>query len=380
MSTTMIRSNLYNRWLFVYLMFVTSWGCSQPQENIQLSVIEYVAETVSDDFEHPWSFTFLAEDDLLVTEKEGKLYRLNESGKTEVSGLPSIYVRGQGGLMDIETHPDFGQNQWIYFACGISTDEAVGGNTAVFRAKLRGNTLEDAEEIFRAFPNSKKGQHWGGRIIFDKNGYLFVSVGDRGARDANPQSLANLSGKIHRLHDDGSVPIDNPFRNGDGSPSSIYTYGHRNPQGLALHPETGEIWSHEHGPKGGDELNLIIKGANYGWPVITYGRNYSGTKITDLTEKEGMLQPIHYWVPSIAPCGMTFVTSDKYPELAGSILLGSLKFKYIHRCVMQDNKVIMHEKLLDGFGRMRSIKQSPDGYLYFSVEGKGVFKLSKKTS
>ncbi len=360
----------------VLTLSVLQWGCAQQYPDLTTSELQISVETISDDFRNPWSFAFVPGGDLLVTEKDGQLFRLSKGAKMEITGLPEIYVRGQGGLMEVETHPAYAENGWIYLTYGSADTRSGGGNTTVMRARLEGNTLIDQQVIFKAIPESTRGQHWGGRLAFDREGYLYVSVGDRGARDENPQSLGNHCGKIHRIHDDGSIPEDNPFINQKGAIGSIFSYGHRNPQGMALNPTTGEIWTHEHGPQGGDELNVIRKGNNYGWPVITYGINYSGTKITDITEKEGMEQPVTYWVPSIAPCGMTFVTSDQYPTWKNSILLGSLKFNYIHRVKLEGDKVVFQEKILDGFGRMRSIKQSPDGFIYFSVEGKGVFKIN----
>ena len=358
-------------------LLMVGWLTSSCQQNGVFSTtqLDLQTETISTEFKNPWSFTILPDGRMLVTEKEGELFILENGVKSEpVAGLPEIFVRGQGGLMDLELHPSYEENGWIYISYGSSSDGRQG-NTTVMRAKLEGNTLTDQEVIFKAEPDSRKGQHWGGRMEFDNEGYLYISVGDRGARDENPQSLENHSGKIHRVHDDGSVPSDNPFVHVEGAVASIYSYGHRNPQGMALNPGSGEIWTHEHGPRGGDELNVIRAGNNYGWPVITYGINYNGTEITPLTDKEGMQQPVTYWVPSIAPCGMTFITGDIYPEWEGSIILGSLKYQYLHRCEMLGNKVIMQEKVLDGFGRMRTVRQGPDGYLYCSIEGKGIFKI-----
>ncbi len=365
--------------LLLLTLFASS-SCSQSNVNFPKSDQPLTFEPVNEDFSNPWSFVFLPDASMLVTEKEGELFHVVEGVKNPepVQGLPEVYVRGQGGLMDLELHPDYEENGWLYISYGLSPEGESGGNTAVMRAKLADNKLMDQEVIFQATPNSTKGQHWGGRMEFDRDGYLYISVGDRGARDDNPQSLSNHSGKIHRIHDDGSIPADNPFTGEDGAIHSIYSYGHRNPQGMAMHPETGEIWTHEHGPRGGDELNRIQEGVNYGWPVITYGINYSGTKITDITEKEGMEQPVYYWVPSIAPCGMTFVTSDLYPQWQTSVLIGSLKFNYIHRCELEGNKVVKHEKVADGLGRIRTVREGPDGYLYASVEGKGLFKLVPK--
>lgn len=365
--------------LLFILLSAPEYGCAQQYPDLEVSPVELTTETISTDFDNPWSFTFLPDGDLLVTEKEGKLFRLHSGQKTEIQGMPEVYVRGQGGLMDVEIHPSYSTNQLIYFTYGSSSEGSRGGNTTVMRARLNGTQLEEQEVIFKAMPESSRGQHWGGRIAFDPEGYLYISVGDRGDRDENPQSLENHNGKIHRLLDDGQIPPDNPFVDVSGAITSIYSYGHRNPQGMAVHPATGEVWTHEHGPQGGDELNVIRKGNNYGWPVITYGINYSGTKITDITHKDGMEQPVTYWVPSIAPCGMTFVTSNKYPEWQGSILLGSLKFNYLHRVKLNGDQVVLQEKVLDGFGRMRSVKQSPDGYIYFSVEGKGLFRIIPTT-
>jgi glucose/arabinose dehydrogenase len=224
-------------------------------------------------------------------------------------------------------------------------------------------------------PNTTKGQHFGSRIVFDNDGYVYFSIGERGERDVNPQDITRDCGKIYRLHDDGSVPADNPFVNTENAKTAIYSYGHRNPQGLIKNPETGAIWDHEHGPKGGDEINIIEKGKNYGWPVISYGINYNGTSFTDITEKEGMEQPVFYWVPSIAPSGMTFVTSDKYPDWKGNILVGSLKFKYLERLVLENGKVVKREKLFEDIGRVRNVLEARDGFIYLAVEGVGIVKI-----
>ena len=239
-------------------------------------------------------------------------------------------------------------------------------------------TLTNWKVLYKAEPNSTRGQHFGSRLQFDKNGHLFFSIGDRGNRDENPQDITRDCGKIYRINDDGSIPKDNPFYKHDNAKKAIYSFGHRNPQGMTIHPKTGEIWTHEHGPKGGDEINIIKKGKNYGWPVISYGVNYSGTKFTDITEKEGMEQPLHYWDPSIAPSGMAFINSNKYGDWNGNLLVGSLKFQYLDLCTLKDDKVIKEERLLDGIGRVRSIEQGPDGYIYVGVENLGIVKLLRK--
>lgn len=366
------------------LVILTSicFTCAQQQESKvkadETIDINYTLEVVIPDLDNPWGMVFLPDESILFTEKSGQLIHYKDGKKTIIEGLPEIYVRGQGGLLDIELHPNYKENGWLYLSFSSPEGEGEGGNTAIMRAKLQANKLVNKELLYKAVPNTKKGQHWGSRLEFDNEGYLYFSIGDRGQRDENPQDITLDGGKIYRIHDDGRIPEDNPFVNTQNAKTAIYSYGHRNPQGLTLHPQTGEIWEHEHGPKGGDEINIINKGKNYGWPVISYGVNYSGTTFTDITEKKGMEQPVFYWVPSIAPCGMTFVTSDKYPEWKGNLLVGSLKFKYLERLVLKNNKVIKREKLFINNNDVRNVRQAPDGYLYFGMEGKGIVKIVPK--
>ncbi len=335
-------------------------------------------EVIVSELNIPWGFTFLPDGSMLITEKAGQLIHFKDGKKTQISGLPDIYVRGQGGLMDIILHPDYNENKWIYFSYASSEGEDEGGNTAIGRAKLKGTSLMDFEVLYKASPNSRKGQHFGSRLAFDNDGYLFFTIGERGDRDVNPQDITRDCGKVYRLKDDGTVPTDNPFYDVPNAKKAIYSYGHRNPQGMTIHPKTGEIWTHEHGPKGGDEINIIKPGKNYGWPVISYGVNYSGTKFTDITEKEGMEQPLHYWDPSIAPSGIAFISSDRYGDWKGNLLVGSLKFQYLDLCTLKDGKVIKEEHLLDGIGRVRSVEQGPDGFIYVGVENLGIVKLLKQ--
>jgi glucose/arabinose dehydrogenase len=323
----------------------------------------------------PWGFVFLPNGTLLITEKSGELISYKDGIKTIIEGLPEVYLRGQGGLLDIELHPDYIKNGWLYITYSSSEGEGNGGNTALIRAKLNGNKLTNVEHLYKASPNSKRGQHFGSRIEFDNDGFLYFSVGDRGNRDENPQDVTRDCGKIYRLNADGSIPEDNPFVETPNAKTAIFSYGHRNPQGMVKHPESGKIWVHEHGPRGGDEINIIGKGKNFGWPKISYGINYSGTTFTDDTALPGMEQPLFYWVPSIAPSGMTFVTSDIYPDWKGNLLVGSLKFEYIERLVLKNNKVMKREKLLEGMGRVRNVRQGPDGYIYASLEGVGIVKI-----
>jgi len=335
----------------------------------------YATELIVDGIDIPWGMDFINETEFLVTDKKGILYHVKNGVKTEVSGLPKVYVRGQGGLLDVALHPNFKSNKIVYLAISVNLEGDEGGNTAIYSGTFEKFKINNMKLLYKAVPNTKKGQHFGSRIVFDDKGHLFFGVGDRGNRDVNPQDIKNDGGKIYRLNLDGSIPDDNPFFNKQGAKKAVYSYGNRNPQGLIFHPITGELWEHEHGPKGGDEINIIEKGKNYGWPVITYGINYSGTSITDKREMPGMEQPLYYWVPSIAPSGMAFSTSDIYKDWKGDLFVGSLKFKYLERLVIRDKKVIKREKILDEIGRVRNVKEGPDGYLYIGVDGKGILKV-----
>ncbi|WP_375242681.1 PQQ-dependent sugar dehydrogenase [Lacinutrix sp.] len=357
---------------YFLLFLITLTACAQDKNPVNN---KNTHEVVVSDLTNPWGFVFLPDNSLLITEKEGKIIHFKNDTKTEIEGLPEIYVRGQGGLLDISIHPNYKNNGWIYFSYASPKGEGKGGNTAIMRTKIKNNTLIEKELLYKAEPNTTKGQHFGSRIVFDREGYLYFSIGERGERDINPQDITRDCGKIYRLNDDGTIPKDNPFVDSKDAKKAIWSYGHRNPQGMEIHPETKDIWTHEHGPKGGDEINIIRKGKNYGWPIITYGKNYSGTTITNQTEKKGMEQPLHYWDPSIAPSGMAFISSDKYGDWKGSLLVGSLKFSYLDRCEIKNGKVVKEERLLDGIGRVRAIEQGPDGYIYVGVENIGIVKL-----
>jgi glucose/arabinose dehydrogenase len=364
---------------YFFVVLLTHACAQRVDQTIKTPDKEVVtAELLVADLEIPWGFDFLDDQSLLITEKSGKLIHFKDGAKNEIGGLPEIKVQGQGGLMDIKLHPNFVENQWVYLTYSSPEGEGRGANTALMRAKLEGNRLTNQKVLYKASPNSSKPYHFGSRIEFDNAGYLYFSVGDRGSRDENPQDIKRDGGKIYRLHDDGRIPSDNPFVNSEGAKTAIFSYGHRNPQGMAKHPSTGQIWIHEHGPRGGDELNIIKKGGNYGWPVITYGINYSGTKITDETTKPNMEQPVYYWVPSIAPSGLEFVSSDNYPDWEGNVLAGSLAFQYLERLVIENKKVTYREKLMDGMGRVRSVNQGPNGFIYVGIEGKGIYKLLPK--
>ncbi len=367
--------------LVLPLVAMLTVACSNKEAETRAQMPELQAdvtpELIFSDVRIPWSMAWLPNGDMLVAERGGSLLRVRDGELiSKIEGVPEVFARGQGGLLDVVLHPDYEENGWIYISYSSPEGEEQGANTSIIRAKLTGNALTDKEIIYEATPNTTRGVHYGSRIAFDSDNYLYFSIGDRGKRDVYPQDLTADAGKIYRLHDDGSIPADNPFVNQEGAVAAIFSYGHRNPQGMAIHPETGAIWAHEHGPQGGDELNLVEAGKNYGWPVISYGINYNGTSFTDLTEKEGMEQPKTYWIPSIAPSGLTFVTSDKYPEWQGKALVGSLKFGYLVLVSFDGDEVTKREIVLDGIGRTRDVRQGPDGYIYVAVDGDGIYRIN----
>ncbi|MCO4799635.1 MAG: PQQ-dependent sugar dehydrogenase [Colwelliaceae bacterium] len=340
---------------------------------------KYSAIDVSQGVDIPWAMVQLPNSDILVSERKGELrvVRKGKLLKETIKGLPSIDDNGQGGLLDLALHPDFNNNQWLYFTYSDNSGKGRGSNTALMRAKLNIETLSLSQQkrLYKGQANSTNGRHYGSRIAFDNNGYVYFSIGDRGKRDINPQNLNKDGGKIYRLHNDGRIPDDNPFVDQQGEKSAIFSYGHRNPQGLAFDKLTNILWSHEHGPRGGDEINTISSGLNYGWPVISFGVNYSGSKFTEITEKIGMEQPKLYWTPSIAPSAMTYINSEQYPKLKGMFLLGSMKFGYIVAVEVKNNKVVQQYKILDGIGRVRSIMQGVDGYIYVGIDGGSIKKI-----
>lgn len=370
--------NLFILSIILSFTFV-SCGQIQKAENnkkIQDPINNYDYEIVVSDLENPWGFVFLPDDSMLINEKKGDLVLVKNGNKNLIKNMPAVYNRGQGGLLDIALHPNYKNNGWIYFTYASAEGQGDGGNTALMRAKLENESLVQKELLYKATPNTTRGQHFGSRIVFDEENNVYFSIGERGNRDENPQDITRDGGKVYRLKDDGSIPTDNPFYASAEAKKAIYSYGHRNPQGMEVHPQTKEIWVHEHGPMGGDEINVVKKGANYGWPVITYGKNYSGIPITDKTAQVGMEQPIHYWVPSIAPSGMAFVTSNKYPKLKGGLLVGSLKFQYLEYLKLDGKKIVKRTKLLENIGRVRSVNQAEDGYIYIGVENLGIVKLN----
>ena len=336
---------------------------------------DYRVVTVADGLVNPWSIAFLPGGDMLVSERPGRLrvVRNGELLPDPVVGVPEVFASGQGGLLDVVPHPDFASNRLLYLSFSKPLPEGES-TTAVARGRFENDRLTRVEEIFEATTRGRG--HYGSRIAFDGDGYLFITVGERQARatgdlEAHPaQDRSNHHGVVVRLHDDGRVPSDNPFADTEGVLPEIWSWGHRNSQGLAVHPETGDVWATEHGPQGGDELNLVRPGSNYGWPVIGYGVNYrTGLAIHDGTHREGMEPPVHFWVPSIATSGLMIYTGNRFPQWKGNIFSGGLAGEQVARLVLDGSRVVHEETLLRGIGRVRDIRQGPDGYIYVAIDG-----------
>ena len=328
---------------------------------------------VATGLDHPWSVAFLPDGRMLVTERPGRLRIVSKDGQLQprpVAGLPQVTEHGQGGLHDVVLHPKFAENRLVYVSYAARGTDGVG--TELARGKLAGERLEDVQVLFRQSPKGTSGNHFGGRIVFDRAGFVYLTLGDRGEMP-RAQRPDDHAGSVIRLRDDGAVPKDNPFVGRPGWKPEKFDLGHRNQQGAALHPQTGMLWTHEHGPQGGDEVNVIRPGRNYGWPVITYGVNYGiGTRIGEGTKKEGLEQPIHYWVPSIAPSGMSFYTGDRFPRWKGDLFVGSLKFALLVRLRLDGEKVVQEERMLKGvLGRIRDVRMGPDGLLYLLTDESG---------
>ena len=330
---------------------------------------EFRVTTVARGLVHPWSLAFLPNGDMLVTERVGRLriIRNGELRPMPVAGVPEVELGGQGGLLDIALHPKFAENRLIYLSYAAAGEG--GSGTEVARAHLIDDELVDLERIMDVRPKSIGGRHFGSRLLFGRDGYLYVTAGERASRD-RAQNLGDLAGSIMRITDDGGVPPDNPFVGRADARPEIYTYGNRNPQGLAMHPETGQIWEAEHGPKGGDEINILVAGTNYGWPVISYGRSYSGAEIGEGTAKAGMAQPARHWgVPPISPSGMAFYTGGDFPSWRDNMFLGALSGRVLIRLVLDGTEIVHEERLLEDFGeRIRDVRQGPDGSLYLLTD------------
>ncbi len=346
-------------------------------ERVQVEVAE-----VARGLEFPWGLAFLPDGRMLVTERAGRLRIVGRDGtlSAPVEGVPAVRTGGQGGLLDVALSPGFAQDRTVFLSYAEPTE--LGGRTAVVRGVLDGTTLREVRPIFRQSPDASGGNHWGGRLVFGRDGTLFVTLGDRFSLRDKAQDLGTHLGKVVRIRPDGSVPDDNPFAKRAGALPEIWSYGHRNVQGAALHPSTGRLWTHEHGPQGGDELNVTLAGRNYGWPVITHGREYVvGTRIGEGTEKAGVEAPLVQWTPSIAPSGMAFYTGDRFPQWKGQLLIGALAFQSLYRIELDGEKVVRQERMLQPLGkRIRDVRVGPDGLVYLltdSPEG-AILRLSPR--
>ena len=359
----------------LFLLLLCSLGCLSAWAQERSSIINsekqsFRVATLLTGLENPWSVAFLPDGRLLITERAGRLRLVSQDFKLEpkpIDGLPEVSAQGQGGLFDVVLHPQFAQNGWIYWA--YNAPGTGGWGTALARGKLQGHRMTDVQVLFSMQPKTRSSFHFGGRIVFDQAGLLYLTLGDRGDKD-RAQKLDDHAGSVIRLHDDGCVPANNPFVNRAGALAEKWTLGNRNIQGAALHPQTGELWSHEHGPQGGDEVNVMRSGLNYGWPIITYGVNYGlGTKIGEGQAKPGMVQPVHVWVPSIAPSGMAFVSGKQFPQWQGNLLVGALRGQMLVRLSLDGEKVLGEERLLQGRGgRIRDVRMGPDGLVYLLTD------------
>ena len=376
--------------LILSIIFLSiSSACSQrenypPIQDSNENSFELVK--IVDGIDIPWGLAFTDKSSFLVTDKKGILYHVEDGKKSIIKGIPKIVFSRQGGLLDVAVDKNFTSNQIIYLTASVS-DSEKGSNTSLFSAKLDGDSLVDLKQLYKASPDSEEQRHFGGSILL-KNQHIYFTIGDRGNRDINPQDINLDGGKIYRLNLDGSIPDDNPFFDMENTKKAIWSYGHRNPQGIVDGFNNDEIWIHEHGPRGGDEINIIkeprnnedpVRERNYGWPKATYGINYSGSEITKNKTLDGVTDPYYYWTPSIAPSGMVMIKgSEIYSDWNNTLLIGSLSFRYLERLEFDNSGIIMREKLFPRIGRVRDVNLSPDGYVYISVEGEGIFKILPK--
>lgn len=356
-----------HRFLTAALLLAVASSAQAAAEQHDSEKHSFRVTTVADGLEHPWAVAFLPDSRILITERPGRLLVLDpDSGeRTAVDGVPAVSSINQGGLLDVVLHPDYDDNGWIYFSYAAGGDD--GHATQVSRARLEDARLVDREDLFVATPSMPGGRHFGSRLAFDGAHYLYITTGDRGERE-HAQRLDGHLGKVVRLTDDGQIPDDNPFLDQDAQPG-LYTTGHRNAQGLARHPDTGVMWLHEHGPRGGDEINILQGGLNYGWPETTFGREYFGPRIGPEPPVEGFEPPVHHWTPSIAPSGMAFYTGDAFPQWQGNLFVGALAHTHLARVVLDGEEVVHEERLLDDRNdRIRDVRQGPDGNLYVLVD------------
>ncbi len=353
-------------WILLFMLFPLSAVQRSGPQTEEGKKEEFQIITVAEGLEHPWGMAFLPDGSLLVTERAGRLLHISNGDISEISGLPEIHAGGQGGLLDIALHPEFTDNHLVYMT--FSQAGRGGSGTALMRGVFDNGHLRDTEVLYRMPGLTSGGAHFGSRIVFAPDGTIYMSIGDRGSRN-RAQDLSDAAGSTIRLNHDGTIPEDNPFAGRSDVLQEIFSYGHRNAQGMAVHPQTGRIWQHEHGPRGGDELNILISGANYGWPEVSYGEEYSGGEIGSGTSAPGMEDPIIHWTPSIAPSGMTFYTGTLFPQWKGSIFAGALAGRHLRRIDLEGDKVIGQEVLLQGeVGRIRDVREGPDGAVWFITD------------
>ncbi len=354
-----------------------SCGQTVIEDNIGTQYERIRLVKLAGDLEHPWGVAFLPDGRYLVSERPGRLKLVEDGVMTRVSGVPEVVAVNQGGLLDVSLHPRYEENGWLYIT--YSAGDAGSTTVKLARARLDGDELVDLEVLFQQDRRSEPGRHYGSRLAWMHDGTLLMSIGDRGAEPPRAQDKGDHAGTVVRLNDDGSVPDDNPFADEDGVQPEIYSYGHRNIQGLLVHPDTGEIWATEHGPRGGDELNLIEAGGNYGWPDVGKGRDYRTEKMFgEARSREDMVDPVYEFLPTHAPSGLALVTADRFPRWKGNLLAGGLRSERIRRVVLEDGVVVHEEELLLGkIGRIRDVREGPDGLIYVltdSSEG-GLYRV-----
>jgi len=354
-------------------------------ETLQTQDYNMTVEVIAEGLDIPWAIDWIDEDTAIITERPGPVRLLKDGELMEpLEGTPEVLHEGQGGMMDVAVDPDYDANGWVYLGYSHALPHPRGGDrppvsmTRIVRGKIEGNAWTSQEVLWEAQPEHYLTTriHYGCRIVFDPEGLLYFALGERSRQD-HAQEITRPNGKIHRIHRDGSIPEDNPFTGVEDAYESIFTYGNRNPQGLAVHPDTGVVWETEHGPMGGDEVNVITAGLNYGWPVITYGRNYNGSPVTDMVEAEGMAQPALYWKPSIAACGLDFIKGDEYPDYHGHLLAGALRFEEVKLLTVTSERVIHEETIWKSYGRVRDVAVSPSGKIHIVLNQPGkIVRLS----
>ncbi|MFO7763103.1 MAG: PQQ-dependent sugar dehydrogenase [Wenzhouxiangellaceae bacterium] len=368
----------------ITLLVAAVFWTGAAAETLRTEYEEIELEQLVDGLNEPWAIEFLPDGQMLVTERAGRLLRIDGAQVTEISGAPEVAARGQGGLLDVVLHPDFDSNQLIYLTWSRAGDDGVQSATTLSRGRLDGDALVDVEQVFTQDRLSSPGRHYGSRLAWLPDGTLLMSIGDRGAEPPRAQDLNDHAGSLLRLTEDGEAAPDNPFTSRADARPEIWSYGQRNIQGLMVHPETGEIWATEHGPRGGDELNLVVPGANYGWPVVSLGRNYRTEEpYFDYTQRAmtGIVDPVVDWTPGLHPSGLTMLVDDTFPSWQGNFLSGGLATEQIRRIVFENGEVVHEERLVQGkAGRVRDLTIGPDGFIYFVTDNgednDGVWRIS----